>query len=405
MRTPYFLNASRLPRLPHSFSTPLSSFGSLDTSIVVLSRRPTALPLSFIKADFVGKSTTVSTSSLQSLTLPISRSSLRSIRQAQTEGSLFSQRVRRFSSTPFPRTPLPSISYFTSFPTPVVSRSVTKALRTPFYVSSGFFPIHRVSFYRAATYRFFVRRQRNKNVARRLYASPLLLASEQANLLSFESQSVNSLDSVRYSNTWDTGLARVTHQSVADTLSLLIGSPVHLTRVSALSVARFAHDRETLLSSATQRASRVGSVPNSPVKLLPQFSFSTSSFSQANTSFSFNGDSSSALADFLSNRHRFAFRVETSRPFSQSAPSVVPVVVSNFFNSISSNALPDVRSSRRQNASVLALPRLTSAALLRTLERSRGRFQRTAVHLPDLLRLGFVARYFKKADLLASLFS
>jgi hypothetical protein len=90
-------------------------------------------------------------------------------------------------------------------------------------------------------------------------------------------------------------------------------------------------------------------------------------------------------------------------PFSTVFASSAPLASSVF-----SAALPDSRSSssRRQPGFPAAvLPRLTSAALLRTLERSRGRFQRTAVHLPDLLRLGFVARYFKKADLLAALFS
>ncbi len=50
--------------------------------------------------------------------------------------------------------------------------------------------------------------------------------------------------------------------------------------------------------------------------------------------------------------------------------------------------------------------RPTSTAFLQHLsDERRGRFQYVAVQIPDLLRIAFVARYFKKATLLAQLFA
>lgn len=49
---------------------------------------------------------------------------------------------------------------------------------------------------------------------------------------------------------------------------------------------------------------------------------------------------------------------------------------------------------------------LNSARFLRHLEQERsGRFQYVAVQIPDLLRLSFVCRYFKKASVLAHIFA
>jgi hypothetical protein len=408
VHTRYSFNLSRLPHLPNSFSVPLNSFGSVNSISFTPTDSCSNLPLVFLKAESSFSSVRpVSSWSIRQSSFPLSRSSLRSIRQAQNDVSRVSSPSRRFSTDSSVHTP-PSVSYFTSLPLlvfPVSSKQVPT-----FTQASSFFAVRRVSFSRNSLRRFFIRRRFVGSSARRFRQSPVLVASSaNDSALTASTKSLTAVDGTRYSNSWSFGFSRSNHAAISSTLALLTGSSVHLTRVPALSVARFAHDRETLLYSATQRASRLGTTSSPFTSAYP---YSSAASSVGSTASVFSNPAitplSSPLAVFLRNRHRFSFRSETSKLFSSRALSAVSSSSSPLSGFVFSTALPDSRAStnRRHSGTPYAvLPRLTSAALLRTLERSRGRFQRTAVHLPDLLRLGFIARYFKKADLLAALFS
>jgi hypothetical protein len=194
-------NASRLPHLPSSFSTPLPSFGVFSFVSPSGAHSSSNLPLSFIKVGFSSvdiRPTTPSAPSLRQSSFPLSRSSLRSIRQVQSDVSR-STHPRRFSSTPTASINFPSISHFTSLPLPL-SASSLKAFRvSPQKLS--FFPLQRLSFTRNSLRRFFARRRFSEKTTRQHRHSPLLLTPVAEEALSLSTQGLKTVDTTRYANT------------------------------------------------------------------------------------------------------------------------------------------------------------------------------------------------------------
>jgi hypothetical protein len=122
----------------------------------------------------------------------------------------------------------------------------------------------------------------------------------------------------RFPAVWNSGQTSPSVSSRVDLLSYRSGVPVHLTRIPALSLARYAFDREAVLLQKANEAHTIG----------------------------------------------ILHRTETKHP------------------------------------------RPTSAGFLRHLTREiEGRYQYVAVQIPDLIRISFLGRYLKKAQLLAHVYA
>ena len=198
VHTRYTLNASQPFQLPESFSAPLASFGDSSSflSIQSVAKRSASLSVAGSRFSAQRPASAASRASFKNPTFPLSRSSLRSIRQTQSEVNYTTHTARRFSTA----SSVPSISYFTSFPLPssVASRTGSSH-RGVFKAASAFFPVQQVSFQRNSLRRFFARRRTSNQITRRVNQSPLLIASNfDETLLTAANQPSKASSSTRY---------------------------------------------------------------------------------------------------------------------------------------------------------------------------------------------------------------
>jgi hypothetical protein len=186
---------------------------------------------------------------------------------------------------------------------------------------------------------------------------------------------------------WSNGVgvdSSVSLRSAIRLLSLLAGAPVHLTRINALALSRFALDQELRLPTVLQ-LSPIRSTRN-PFSTVSQGStvlsstFSVGVLNSSNAGFP-------AFANFISVENR-------PTPDIASLSSLTPHHF-QAFPALGSASISLARSSAK-----------TSFRFLAQVESERvTRFPFAASSAPDLLRLTFLARYLKQAPFLISIYA